>query len=323
MHYNQNPSTIHSAATPFYAGLFTRSDGGSLVFEGVLDLDRDSYLVGHLVHGRPTLPGTFVLEMAAEAARHLVTDQVVVAFDTVLCRRLLRLHPVRKTAPFRIVARLLESSPSRSRVNIRVTSDLRAPSGKVLRADQVHFELNVVMAASGAPAARWTQPWPRMAREVPDPYLSDNPALKLSQAFDTLRETSVHDNWGMATLRLPAEAMGKPFTRFTVPVLMLDGLARTSVLALTRDGYSPLVALSSIGTVEIHCGNDSDLVGSEPIRLVSRRENTNGGDYRCAAVTGDGTVLATMRGVTGTLVGYVHQDTGSFVAPAKITQATA
>ena len=208
-------------------------------------------------------------------------------------------------------------------MNIRVTSDLRAPSGKVLRADQVHFELNVVMAASGAPATRWTQPWPRMAREVPDPYLSDNPALKLSQAFDTLRETSVHDNWGMATLRLPAEAMGKPFTRFTVPVLMLDGLARTSVLALTRDGYSPLVALSSIGTVEIHCGSDSDLVGSEPIRLVSRRENTNGGDYLCAAVTSDGTVLATMRGVTGTLVGYVHQDTGSFVAPAKITQATA
>jgi NAD(P)-dependent dehydrogenase (short-subunit alcohol dehydrogenase family)/3-oxoacyl-(acyl-carrier-protein) synthase len=314
------PPTLLADSRPFFLGVPLKREDGAEVFERLLDLRADNYLLGHQVNGRPTMPGTFVLEMAAEAARQLVPDQVVVAFESVVFHRLLRLHPIRRSAPFRVTATLLPPRTSESRVAIRVTSDVHAPTGAVLARDRLHFELEVVLADAVPTAPHWAT-WPvGVARLVPDPYVIENPALRLSGAFDTLREPSVCEGWGQATFRLPDEALGMPFTRFQVPVLLLDGLARTSVLTRTTDEHLPLVALSSVGRVELYGpGSDVTLGDAGPVRLLSRPEDdAESGGYRCAAVDRDGRVLAAMRDLRGTAVGFVHPGTRRFVPADKV-----
>ena len=56
-------------------------------YERCFDLDRDAYLTEHVVLGHPTLPGTFVTEIAAEAAVELVSGRVPVAFEDITWRR--------------------------------------------------------------------------------------------------------------------------------------------------------------------------------------------------------------------------------------------
>ena len=76
-------------------------------YERCFDLDRDAYLAEHVVLGHPTLPGTFVTEIAAEAAVDLVGGRVPVAFEDITLSSFLRVYdrgrPVRK----RITAQLL------------------------------------------------------------------------------------------------------------------------------------------------------------------------------------------------------------------------
>src|SRR6476659_8115982 len=52
----------------FYLDRVVHSEPDLTVFERTFSIGRDAYLNGHVVNGHPTLPGTFVSEMAAEAA---------------------------------------------------------------------------------------------------------------------------------------------------------------------------------------------------------------------------------------------------------------
>ena len=55
------------AARGFYLGRVTRRAPGERALRARLHLDTDAYLDAHVVNGYPTLPGTFVTEVGAEA----------------------------------------------------------------------------------------------------------------------------------------------------------------------------------------------------------------------------------------------------------------
>jgi NAD(P)-dependent dehydrogenase (short-subunit alcohol dehydrogenase family) len=318
-------SGLGTAPPTSYLGQpLVRSDG-SCVFERVLDLQTDPYLLGHLVNGHPTMPGTFVLEIAAQAARELVPQRVAVAYESVLFHKFLRLHPKRKSATFRVSAILLQYDDHESRVGVRVTSNVHAPNGMLLRRDQLHFELEVILSDHPPAAPTWKEKTPaRTPHPVADPYLIDNPAVQLSGAFDTIRRTSSHSAGAESQLVLRPEAFGEPFQRFQIPVLLLDGLARTSALAMTRGDYLPLIALSSISRIDLYDRrNDGALAHAfQRIRLVCRLEPDDPQlmSYQCAAVADDGHVLLQMRSLSGTLLGYLHALTGRFVTADHATR---
>ncbi len=294
----------------------TAAHSGILIEERVIDLDSDRYLLGHLVNGRPTLPGTFGFEMAAEVARKLVPDRIAVAFECVSFRKFLRLHPSRGSLQFRINARLVHSTPERSRVNVRVTSDIHAPTGELLVADQVHFELDVVLADDVVPAPPWTEIGAGPARPVADPYLIRNPAVLLSGALDTLRTTCNRGQSADCRFELQPDALAEPFDRFSIPALLLDGLARTSVLTMANLDTLPLVALSTIGRVELYtAANDITLARTTPgIRLISRPEpgDPSGRAFRCDAVGGDNRLIASISSMAGVTLGHLNPLTGHY-----------
>jgi hypothetical protein len=297
-------------------------DAGERITDYVLDLARDRYLADHLVDNRPTLPGTFALELAAMSAEELRPGRQTIAFEHVVFRKFLRLHPSRQTTALRVRATTLPSSPDagESRVHVRITSDVRAPSGELLIADQVHAEMDVLLAdrpgaSPSAPRGVLDRGWPTV-----DPYLVRNPAVVLSGPMDTLRSPVRGEQAGQAMFVLRSEAYRAPFDRFRIPALLLDGLARTSVLVGGDRTARPLFALSSIGRVDLfdgHAGgrNDIALATRHPrIRLIVGPDPATPGAFCGEAVAESGPVLARLTGLVGVLLGWCAEQDGTFRA---------
>ena len=300
-------------------------DAGERVTDCVLDLTHDTYLLDHLVDDRPTLPGTFAMELAATAAEDLCPGLRTIAFERVVFSKFVRLHPRRKSIDLRVRAAAQPPAPhSAARVvRVTITSDVRAPTGELLIADQVHAQLDVLLAdrAVGGPVApiqALDQGWPTV-----DPYLVRNPAVALSGPMDTLRSPVRSEHAGQAMFVLRSDAYRAPFDRFRIPALLLDGLARTSVLIGGDRTARPLVALSSIDRVDLFeadaCGrNDIALAKRHPrIRLIARPDPATVGAFAADAIADSGVVLARMSGLVGVLLGWCEEDDGSYRAAER------
>ncbi|SDP97396.1 polyketide synthase dehydratase domain-containing protein [Lentzea jiangxiensis] len=104
------------------------------------ELADEAYLSGHVVRGRPTLLGAFVLEMAAEAALALRPGVRITGFTGLVLHRFMSLQDGR-TAVKRIEGRL-----NGSEVAVTVSGDVVAPDGRVLVHDRVDAEVPVRLA---------------------------------------------------------------------------------------------------------------------------------------------------------------------------------
>ena len=292
------------------------------VFDCELDLDHDPYLAHHLVDNRPTLPGTFALELAATAAEELCPGRRAIGFRQVVFRKFLRLHPIRKSLALRVRAsRLPELSDDRgSSVRVVITTDVRAPSGELLVADQVHADLEVRLADRARPSPAPPRGVLTGGRATFDPYLQPNPAVHLSGPLDTLRSPVQSDRFGQAMFTLRSEAYLMPFNRFRTPALLLDGLARTSVFVGGHRATRPLVALSSIGRVDLFESNavgrnDIALATRYPrIRLIAGDDPATAGAYLAEAVDDSGAVLVRISGLIGAPLGWCTEHGTGFRA---------
>ena len=321
-----SPATSRRHELGFYLGREVRRSADEAVFERVFDLDTDGYLEHHVVNGFPTLPGTFVPEIAAEAALQLLPGSVVVGFEEVIFHHFLRVYDARHPCTKKIQGRVLRRDGDHALIQIRVTGDVTAPTGQVLIRDKLHFEAKVLMAAGYDPAPvwpRWTNA-PHVA--VADPYHFDAAAVRLTGPFVSTAETRATALGKRAQFR-PAIALDHPvFSRFVVPSILLDGLARVAVLNPVADDYIPLAAPASIRRIDIYeAGNDCTLAQRHaPIELyVTPREFALEGINplnRFVACRPDGRMLLQMKDVSGVIIGYVHWTTGAFV-PKPVVDA--
>ncbi|HWM04597.1 MAG TPA: SDR family oxidoreductase, partial [Actinophytocola sp.] len=169
----------------------TRGDG-ELTAERVFDLDRDGYLEHHRVHDYPTLPGTFVPELAAQAAVALVPDRVPVVFEDLRLESFLRVYKADRPETKRIHARLVAADDTESVVEVRVLGDLLAPNGMTLATDRLHFSVTVRLRDEPTPAPRWEH-WPEHGSEpLLDPYHVDGSAVLLKDVFKSTSDTRLH-----------------------------------------------------------------------------------------------------------------------------------
>lgn len=286
-------------------------------YERCFDLDRDAYLAEHVVLGHPTLPGTFVIEIAAEAAMDLVPGRVPVAFEDITLSSFLRVYdsgrPVRK----RITAQLLHHDDESSRVRVRVLGDVVTPTGQVLVQDRQHFQLDVLLRDALPSAPRWER-WSEHedGAAMPDPYHMENSPALLTGRLVSTTDTRQHALGRRATFDLHVRPDDRTFTQFRVPAILLDGLLRVTVLDPVRDGHLIVAAPMSIRRIDLYTTlNDLDLSLAHPvIDLYScpRRLNLEGPavSNRCVAATPDGTMLVQIHDTAAVILGYIDIETG-------------
>ncbi|MGA5507027.1 SDR family oxidoreductase [Streptomyces umbrinus] len=316
-------------APGFFLRRVVESTATSAVFECRFDLDTDGYLEHHTVRDEPTLPGTFVTEMAAEAARYLAPDQHVVAFEDLRFEHFLRVYRDLPTAPKRLHGRITSSSDDTTTVEVRITGDVVSPAGVVLVKDRVHFTARVLLAGTFPAAPLW-EAWDTADdTPVPDPYHQSGSPVRLTGPFVSTTDTRIHPNGKRARYALSLPADDPTWQRFTVPSILLDGLARVGVLDLVDGHLIPVAAPLSIRRIDLYeetndlalsgarsgvgAGEDIDLYATPPgFDLAADLV-----DNRFIATRSDGRMLLQMKDMQATLIGYVDARTGEAVAATR------
>lgn len=304
----------------FMLGRELSRDQGSVTFERTFSLGTDPYLAEHVVDGVPTLPGTFVAELAAEAASALVPGLMVVGIRDLILRAFLRVQPGRAVTR-RIRASVLERGAHDARVAVRVTGDVVAPGGQLLAADRTQYEAVVLLADAHLPSPRW-EPWPTAddGPAVPEPYHVPNPAVQLTESFVVTADTRLHRLGRRARSAPNGRAGDLVYRSFLLPALLLDGLLRVGMLDDVGDGYRALNAPTAIARIDLYgSGNDAETAAAHPdVELYSASPARSEGsanigvepENRAVAATADGSVLVRIEGVASAVMGYVHPATG-------------
>jgi hypothetical protein len=317
-----------SAKGAFYLGKVLNRGEDEIWFERVFDLDKDSYLRHHVVNGYATLPGTFVSEIAAEAASQLAPGWKVIALENAVFHHFLRVYDSSRPSAKKIHAKIVERRDDCVTVQVRVLTDVVGPNGVTLVRDKLHFEIRVVLRQEYPAAPVW-EPWSSFREEpVPDPYHFPSAPVALTGMFVSTRNTRVQALGKRATYDLKVDEHDTVFPGFLLPTIMLDGLARIAVLNYVHEDYIPLAAPASIRRIDFYeAGNDCELSRRYPdIELYSTpREVSFEGRHasnRFVAARPDGRMLMQMKDVVGVVMGYVHRRTGAYVSPEEMEALT-
>jgi hypothetical protein len=271
------------------------------------------------VAGVGTLPGLFVPEIAAEAALQLLPDLRVVGFRDLDFARFLKLVPSLTQSPRRIEAHVLAQSPDAATVRVRISGDVTS-HGRVLQRDLTHFEATVVLARDYPPAPTWPGLGDGLEVPVPDPYHVPGAPVQLGGPFVTTRDTRMHPLGQRARYVCPVGPGDPVFSRFVVPSLLLDGLARVAVLDLVDGRYVPVAAPRSIRRIDLfEPGGDVELGRRHAdLDLTVTPAGLDLEDptaaNRFVASTADGRVVAQMHDVRGVVLGWMDTATGAAVA---------
>jgi NAD(P)-dependent dehydrogenase (short-subunit alcohol dehydrogenase family)/3-oxoacyl-(acyl-carrier-protein) synthase len=267
----------------------------------------------HLVRGTPTVPASGVTALAAEAAARLVPDQEVIGFTDLRFEHFVQANPA---GPKRISARLLEQGEEVTTVQVTITVDVVSPGGVPLAKDRLLSSVVVRFAREFPRAPRW-EAWPEDDEiALPDPYHLDSSPVRLTGPFVATTDTRWHPQ-GKRARFAPAEV--RP-SAIPIPVVLLDAMVRTEVLALV-DRRQPVAVPVSIRRIDLYQrADDHDLVvrhgGLE--LYATPAESTVGHSApvnRFVATTADGRVVAQIHDVEATALGYVDPLT------AALTQA--
>ncbi|KVN03265.1 MULTISPECIES: SDR family oxidoreductase [unclassified Burkholderia] len=308
----------------FYLGREVRRTSDSVTFERIFDLRTDAYLQHHVVNRFATLPGTFVPELAAEAAMKLLPGLRVVGFRDAAFRHFLRVYDAQRPSTKRIHAQVVGRDGEAAVVQVRITGDVLAPNGQVLVQDKLHFEIKALVAPRHPNGPVWPMRPDEPRTPVADPYHFESAPVRLTGMFVSTADTGVTATGKAARYQLNVGADDPVFSRFVVPSIMLDGLARVAVLNYVANDYIPLAAPVSIGRIDLYeGGNDCELARRyDRIDLYATPrafalEGAHGGN-RFAAVRPDGRMLMEMSDVSGVVIGYVHRTTLAYATKAEV-----
>ncbi|MEU0284253.1 MULTISPECIES: polyketide synthase dehydratase domain-containing protein [Streptomyces] len=295
---------------------------GRITVVRTFSLERDAYLLDHVVRGHPTLPGTFVPELAVEAALRLVPGRVPAVVEDVRLESFLRVYRPDRPETKRITARLVREGPRESVVDVEVTGDVVGPGGRLLVRDRRHFTARVRLRDEPVAPPRWEHWADHGATPLADPYHLPNPAVLLSGVFVSTADTRVHPSGRRARYAPDRAGIERWFPDLAVPSVLLDGLARVSVLDQVDlpgagSGWTPLAVPRTIRRIDLYGGHtDASLAAAgTPVELYSlpaRLDLESGQDNRAVAVTADGDVVLQIKDMTGVVLGHVQQTTGAF-----------
>ncbi|WP_194923420.1 SDR family oxidoreductase [Catenulispora pinisilvae] len=257
----------------------------------------DQWIGHHLVSGTPVVPGTAVLEMAAEAAAHTIPELKVVGFRDFTCAATLTLNPSHAARTVKVEATILERGPDSARVRVEVRTHRRNATGRVLHHDDPCHSVDVLLSDE----------YPALARPYTDdtashpvrvPVYTSNPIVHLSGPFAAAHNPRRTTDGFAAEFFFGAQQLGGGFTKFRIPAMMLEASIHLLTLPPAEAGDTGVLAvLQGITEIDLATpGNDTELIshlgGTIRLRCVSRHSGA-----QSFAIAPDGTVLSRIGGI--------------------------
>lgn len=285
------------------------------------------FVIGHQVNGKPTIPGAYELELAAQAAKTALPEFPVIGFDH--CR-FLRFVKLSGGAPtnLRSQIRILERTGRGARVEVVLLSDFVHSSGVVLEADVRHLECEVVLgelpSVALQPRSQGDQPVAGMT--VMDPYNADGAAVYHGGVFHHLHWITLGTNAHQANFRFVDHQYEALLAKCITPFLAIDATLTLSILTWNSDGSMPVCVAAEIGSIRWAAPlNDNALNHApQPVTITtSASRHVNGlilGDWM-EVRTADGNVAMTITGTVAQPYGVVDSVTLlTDVAPSNLAE---
>jgi NAD(P)-dependent dehydrogenase (short-subunit alcohol dehydrogenase family) len=242
-----------------------------------LDLDSAPYLREHVVNGAPTLPGTFELAMAVEAACAVRPGLAVSAAENLTLSRFVKVtegHPVQ----LRSITQIVSESGSETIVRVALVSDFVHKSGAVLQKDVVHFEVDVRLSPNAAPLRGPLNAWsPFPGRDAIDPYMDPIAPVQLRGTFACLHDIVIGEERRRARFRVTQPHFLSSLRDFRIPPVLLDAMLRLTVVEADGAGTAPVFVPERIERVRTtaHLRDDRIHAAGTDILLVAASPNVD------------------------------------------------
>jgi hypothetical protein len=195
-----------------------------------VDVDRAPYLRDHIVNGAPTVPATFELALAIEAACAVRPGYALAAAENLILSRFIRVVDGRP-AKLRSAAHVVSDIGSEVIVRVALVSDFVHESGVVLRKNVVHFEADIHLTATPRPLAGPPTRWQAFAgRAALDPYLDPLAPVRLGGMFACMHDIVIGDERRRARFRIDDTRLLGALSAFRIPPVLLDAMLRLAVV---------------------------------------------------------------------------------------------
>lgn len=283
-----------------------------------LSLDSHPYLAAHRVRGKPMLPGTFELELAARTAQSHFPALHLLGFQR--CR-FTRFVPLRKGQDtlLRCESEVIEKVPSCTRLKLRLLSDIVHPSGIVLQEGIVHLECEALLsrAAPGPLRRRIDAQAALTGIAVADPYTDPRAAVFHQAPFDTLRQAVHGADQNRSLYRPPDDEQLAQLTGCMTPFLLNDAAFKVAQLMVLPDGSMPVCVIAEIESLYFIPGLTDEALAAMTgdIVLASRLPQVSGELLRVEhveACNAQGTVLAVADGLVARPIGQIPMQRDAF-----------
>ncbi|MEV5513202.1 SDR family oxidoreductase [Streptomyces flaveolus] len=232
----------------------------------LVDPHFERHLFDHLVSGKPTVPATFILDIAAQAAEALLPDAVTTGFRDTRFETFIRPFARAVPSPLRIRASETSASPkeedtSGSAVEVTIHSDTLDPRGGTRRGALRHFRTVVLLDRRPREATQQASRPLESPLPAQDAYASPHAPVSLRGPFRNLSDCLVDATAARGTWT-PSLAGHPQLSTMTTPALFLCAALRTLALRPRSAGHQPLFVPRSIGRIDLYTqgANDHDLV---------------------------------------------------------------
>ncbi len=265
----------------------------------VVDPDDERYLGDHTVDGTPTMPGTMLAAIAAEAARYFAPHAPVGLLRDLSFQVWVRGHRARE---YQVAATRFPDPSGETSVLVRLTSQQVMPDGRLLN-EREHFRATVV---AGRPYRRMKSHRQNGDRTtaVFDPYYQHSSPVRLTAAFQSTEDWKAGPLGTTALWRPDPDALPDVFGRLAIPSLLLDALARCESLQ-SVDGVHRVLVPRYIRRIELTSdSNDIALAKQHPDGIEVRWDRPAG---QWCATAPDGSVIARIEDMRCTPVGQVEE----------------
>ncbi|MGW1137052.1 SDR family oxidoreductase [Streptomyces zhihengii] len=285
-------------------------DGETARWECVWTPAADGFLHDHLVDGKPTVPGTFLLDIAGQAAQALLPSMNVSGFTDSDFAAFVRPFGARTPLALRIEATPRPDLadvlvPGSTAIGVTLTSlpPLQPRGGA--RRPRRHFSTTVHLTPRERPTPPGTDLPVSHTPTLPDPYHHTASPVLLRGIFANTSEGRHEGAHASSRWSLPADSDPRPVVGSVTPALALCALLRTAALPMVPGERQEVFVPRRIGRIDLYgtARNDLELMAAHPGGLALRGDLAAN---RFTAATSEGHVVITVEGSERVRVGTVR-----------------